>query len=75
MDFFKKQDVVIGKEVLGNKCDFFKNVASTGRNRHFYRTTHNVRSQYVTVGDQIRWATSIRTRVRTRATRIAIERV
>lgn len=52
MDFFKKQDVLIGKEVLGNKCDFFKNVASTGRNHHFYRTTHNVRSQYVTVGDQ-----------------------
>lgn len=34
------------KEVLGNKCDFFQSVASTRRNHHFYRTTHNVRNQY-----------------------------
>lgn len=44
--FLKEQDVLIVEEVLGNKCDFFQSVASTRRNHHFYRTTHNVRNQY-----------------------------
>lgn len=50
--FLKEQDDLIVERGFREKVRFLKNVATTGRNHHFYRTTHNVRSQYVTVGNQ-----------------------